>query len=224
MMLSRDEARILREVVGGIPEVAKKVAAIHAHQQATALQALERHYQKIMLEAGSSGSDARRWVDAVMDRIRRQVAEHDQKRSLTVLQKELAALAEQNERSQSASRNVSHVQAKGSQLASGNVSHVQAKVHFSSQPRFANLDLFDPKVVSRVLNPVKKLAINSAIIRDFRATKELASDLGRAIARDFRATKALASLVLGRAIVRDFMATKELASHVLGRARLRLKI
>jgi len=149
MMLSLDEAKILREVVGGITEVAQKVAATPTQQRARALQAAERHYQKMMLAAGSSASAARRWVEAVMDRIRRQVAEHDQKRSLTALHQELTALAEQGESSQS---------------DSGDAPQLQTKV--ALQPRFAILATFDLEVTSRILNLVKKLAIFGAIVRD----------------------------------------------------------
>ena len=99
MMLSLDEAKILREAVSGIPEVTRIVVGTPAQHRAIALRAAEHRYQKMLLEAGSSRADAQRWAETVINRIRRQVTEHDQKkRQLKVLHTELVALAQGPER------------------------------------------------------------------------------------------------------------------------------
>jgi len=100
MMLSLDEAKILREAVSGIPEVTRIVVGTPAQHRAIALRAAEHRYQKMLLEAGCSRADAQRWAETVIDRIRRQVTEHDQeKRQLKALHDELVMLGEESERS-----------------------------------------------------------------------------------------------------------------------------
>ena len=78
MKLNQDEAKVLREVVAAIPQVADVIATFPAEHKAGALEAAEGGYVRAMLESGFAEPDARKWAAAVMRRLRNRVAEHDE--------------------------------------------------------------------------------------------------------------------------------------------------
>src|ERR1700741_1060773 len=95
MKLNQDEAKVLREVVAAIPQVADGIATFPAGHKAGALEAAEGGYVRAMLEAGFAEADARKWAAAVMRRLRNRVAEHDEanRRVAPVLNDELSPSA-----------------------------------------------------------------------------------------------------------------------------------
>jgi hypothetical protein len=78
MKLNQEEAKVLREVVGAIPQVADVIASFPPEHKAGALEAAEGGYVRAMLESGFAEPDARKWAAAVMRRLRNRVAEHDE--------------------------------------------------------------------------------------------------------------------------------------------------
>ena len=76
MKLNQDEAKVLREVVAAIPQVADVIATFPPEHKAGALEAAEGGYVRAMLESGFAEPDARKWAAAVMRRLRNRVAEH----------------------------------------------------------------------------------------------------------------------------------------------------
>src|SRR5581483_2974653 len=78
MKLNQEEAKVLREVVAAIPQVADVIASFPAEHKAGALEAAEGGYVRAMLESGFAEPDARKWAAAVMRRLRNRVAEHDE--------------------------------------------------------------------------------------------------------------------------------------------------
>ena len=94
MKLNQDEAKVLREVVAAIPQVADVIASFPPEHKAGALEAAEGGYVRAMLESGFAEADARKWAAAVMRRLRNRVAEHDQANSgkVNALPEELSPL------------------------------------------------------------------------------------------------------------------------------------
>jgi hypothetical protein len=78
MKLNQEEAKVLREVVAAIPQVADVIASFPSEHKAGALEAAEGGYVRAMLESGFAEPDARKWAAAVMRRLRNRVAEHDE--------------------------------------------------------------------------------------------------------------------------------------------------
>src|SRR6185503_369960 len=78
MKLNQEEAKVLREVVGAIPQVADVIASFPPEHKAGALEAAEGGYVRAMLESGFAEPDARKWAAAVMRRLRNRVADHDE--------------------------------------------------------------------------------------------------------------------------------------------------
>lgn len=98
MKLNQDEAKVLREVVAAIPQVADVIASFPPEHKVGALEAAEGGYVRAMLESGFAEPDARKWAAAVMRRLRNRVAEHDlanSSRTVNALQDELSPLAPQ---------------------------------------------------------------------------------------------------------------------------------
>src|SRR4249919_1996339 len=98
MKLNQDEAKVLREVVAAIPQVADVIASFPPEHKVGALEAAEGGYVRAMLESGFTEPDARKWAAAVMRRLRDRVAEHDlanSSRTVNALQDELSPLAPQ---------------------------------------------------------------------------------------------------------------------------------
>src|SRR6476660_2744985 len=98
MKLNQDEAKVLREVVSAIPQVADVIASFPPEHKVGALEAAEGGYVRAMLESGFAEPDARKWAAAVMRRLRNRVAEHDlanSSRTVNALQDELSPLAPQ---------------------------------------------------------------------------------------------------------------------------------
>jgi hypothetical protein len=95
MKLNQDEAKVLREVVAAIPQVADVIATFPPEHKAGALEAAEGGYVRAMLESGFAEPDARKWAAAVMRRLRNRVAEHDEanRRVATALNDELSPSA-----------------------------------------------------------------------------------------------------------------------------------
>ncbi len=96
MKLNQDEAKVLREVVSAIPQVADVIASFPPEHKVGALEAAEGGYVRAMLESGFAEPDARKWAAAVMRRLRNRVAEHDlanSSRTVNALQDELSPLA-----------------------------------------------------------------------------------------------------------------------------------
>jgi hypothetical protein len=77
MKLNQDEAKVLREVVAAIPQVADVIASFPPQHKVGALEAAEGGYVRAMLESGFAEPDAKKWAAAVMRRLRNRVAEHD---------------------------------------------------------------------------------------------------------------------------------------------------
>jgi hypothetical protein len=77
MKLNQDEAKVLREVVAAIPQVADVIASFPPEHKVGALEAAEGGYVRAMLESGFAEPDAKKWAAAVMRRLRNRVAEHD---------------------------------------------------------------------------------------------------------------------------------------------------
>src|SRR5215471_15837065 len=94
MKLNQEEAKVLREVVGAIPQVADVIASFPPEHKAGALEAAEGGYVRAMLESGFAEPDARKWAAAVMRRLRNRVAEHDEanRRVVNALQDESSQL------------------------------------------------------------------------------------------------------------------------------------
>ena len=78
MKLNQEEAKVLREVVAAIPQVADVIASFPPEHKGGALEAAEGGYVRAMLESGFAEPDARKWAAAVMRRLRNRVAEHDE--------------------------------------------------------------------------------------------------------------------------------------------------
>lgn len=97
MKLNQDEAKVLREVVAAIPQVAEVIASFPPEHKAGALEAAEGGYVRAMLESGFAEPDARKWAAAVMRRLRNRVAEHDEanRRMANALHDEPSPLAPQ---------------------------------------------------------------------------------------------------------------------------------
>ena len=98
MKLNQDEAKVLREVVAAIPQVADVIASFPPEHKVGALEAAEGGYVRAMLESGFAEPDARKWAAAVMRRLRNRVAEHDlanSSRTVNALHDELSPLAPQ---------------------------------------------------------------------------------------------------------------------------------
>jgi hypothetical protein len=98
MKLNQDEAKVLREVVAAIPQVADVIASFPPEHKVGALEAAEGGYVRAMLESGFAEPDARKWAAAVMRRLRNRVAEHDvanSSRTMNALHDELSPLAPQ---------------------------------------------------------------------------------------------------------------------------------
>jgi hypothetical protein len=98
MKLNQDEAKVLREVVAAIPQVADVIASFPPEHKVGALEAAEGGYVRAMLESGFAEPDARKWAAAVMRRLRNRVAEHDlanSSKTVNALQDELSPLAPQ---------------------------------------------------------------------------------------------------------------------------------
>jgi hypothetical protein len=98
MKLNQDEAKVLREVVAAIPQVADVIASFPPEHKVGALEAAEGGYVRAMLESGFAEPDARKWAAAVMRRLRNRVAEHDvanSRRTVNALHDELSPLAPQ---------------------------------------------------------------------------------------------------------------------------------
>jgi len=98
MKLNQDQAKVLREVVAAIPQVADVIASFPPEHKVGALEAAEGGYVRAMLESGFAEPDARKWAAAVMRRLRNRVAEHDlanSSKTVNALQDELSPLAPQ---------------------------------------------------------------------------------------------------------------------------------
>jgi hypothetical protein len=98
MKLNQDEAKVLREVVAAIPQVADVIASFPPEHKVGALEAAEGGYVRAMLESGFAEPDARKWAAAVMRRLRNRVAEHDlanSSRTVNEQHDELSPLAPQ---------------------------------------------------------------------------------------------------------------------------------
>jgi len=77
MKLNQDEAKVLREVVAAIPQVADMIAAFPIHDRPKAFETAENGYLRAMRESGFPESAAQRWTAGMMRRLLRQVAERD---------------------------------------------------------------------------------------------------------------------------------------------------
>ncbi len=98
MKLTPEEAKLLREVVSAIPQVAEVIASTPLEQRSWALEAAERGYVRALLESGSTEAAAQKWTAAVMRRLRRQVAERDEadrRKVANALHEELSPLVSQ---------------------------------------------------------------------------------------------------------------------------------
>jgi hypothetical protein len=84
------DAEILQATVASIPRVTQSMAAIPLAQRGKALAAVERSYLQTMRDLGLAETAARKWVSAVMRRLRERLAEQD-----AVLQKSLKSLHEE---------------------------------------------------------------------------------------------------------------------------------
>src|ERR1700722_7997972 len=96
MKLNQDEAKVLREVVAAIPQVADVIASFPPEHKVGALEAAEGGYVRAMLESGFTEPDARKWAAAVMRRLRNRVAEHDLANSARTVNARSSPLAPQS--------------------------------------------------------------------------------------------------------------------------------
>jgi hypothetical protein len=72
-MASNQEA--LQKAIIGIPRVAERIAELPDAQREKALKAVELSYLQTVSDTGSVAGDGQRWVGAVMDTLRAEVAD-----------------------------------------------------------------------------------------------------------------------------------------------------
>ncbi len=72
-MASNDEAR--QKAIIGIPRVAERIVKLSDEQRERALKAVELSYLQTVSDTGSVAGDGQRWVGAVMDTLRAEVAD-----------------------------------------------------------------------------------------------------------------------------------------------------
>ncbi len=95
MASSSKSTEILQAAVAGIPQVAKKIAALPADNRARALDAVEQVYRHTVTDLGCEEEAGETWVWEVMVRLRAKLAERDlaEQRHLKIPQRELVEAA-----------------------------------------------------------------------------------------------------------------------------------
>lgn len=68
-----EKEAILRAVLSGIPKVAAQITLAPFEERSAALDNAERSYVQIARDIGYAQETARRWVSAIMDRLRAKV-------------------------------------------------------------------------------------------------------------------------------------------------------
>ncbi len=72
-----EKEAILRAVLSGIPKVAAQITLAPFEERSAALDNAERSYVQIARDIGYAQETARRWVSAIMDRLRAKVEAND---------------------------------------------------------------------------------------------------------------------------------------------------